>query len=181
MWAQLGRSPAYTPLISTQACGHNSMQQSGKGNLAGCPGSKSHEFGEILSGLCLSFLCWYPLNLDHILIFRLRLILFFPVCLFNLDDLISPQTHHSFLSQLHYSLFLINSFVILLLLSCDTPESLLTSLSFMYLTMFLQNSCSMYYFFHLLHTLVRDLMSKQLRWYNNFLPSVPLWILLLDK
>lgn len=51
MWAQLGRSPAYTPLTSTQVCGHNSMQQSGKGNLAGCPGSKSHESGEILSGL----------------------------------------------------------------------------------------------------------------------------------
>lgn len=51
MWAQLGRRSAYTALTSTQAGGHNSMQQSGKGNLAGCPGSKSHEFGEVLSDL----------------------------------------------------------------------------------------------------------------------------------
>lgn len=56
MWAQVGSSPAHTPLASTQPCGRTSVQQARKGNLAGCPGRKRCEFGEIRSGLSIVFM-----------------------------------------------------------------------------------------------------------------------------
>lgn len=86
------------------------------------------------------------MKIDHILIFHLKFTLFFPICLLSLEALPSPQTHQSFLSQLHYSLFFNQQFFILLLLQHDTSESLLTFLFFMYLTVFLQNACSLYSF-----------------------------------